>query len=238
MYRLLKRCCVLLYAAPAIALASPVVITTHSTGTAKALPDLLYTLGMDRSSGLQDLPYEMTLSSTYDLPQGSVSILGEYNFIYSSDIVVDFRLGDMHYHSSGLGSSAVRRSSSNGYDSYEHEIQYLPINSPWSYSITQTGILTLPSLGPEGALELRELGPTPVVAGAITIAAYPATANEPVGPTSLLGSSMAALSVQVMSPVPEPAPFVLLAAGLLTLALRRRFGWTPPTATRHDVVMA
>lgn len=226
MFPTLKPACLLLCAAPALALADPVVVTTRTSGSATALPVLLTALGMDPAFALQELPYSLTLSSTYD-PNDMPSVRGDYDYDYDSAIVVDFRLGDMHYRANANGASAVLRAASSGNDTYEHQVEFLPPDSPWSYKFRQVGILALPSLDGAGALTPRTLGPTDVVFGTMDITAYTAMPDAP-GPSVLLGSTVSSMSVQVVSAVPEPAPFALLAAGVLTLGLRRRFGRAAP----------
>jgi hypothetical protein len=219
MLSLIKRSCLMLLALPLTALADAVIVTTHAAGTVSSPNGIvLNALGL-ADTGVSELPYELTIQSSFD-PVTALPGRDEWAFDYSSDIVVDFRIGGESYHYAGLeASNAVLYTPfvTNG-DGYQHEVYFTPLNSSYSVRFSQYALWPAGGLGAGGALTPRDIGGS--ADGYLDIGAYPLNPDAP--GSWRLGGTASSFSVQVMSAVPEPAPLAMLLAGLGGVALLRR----------------
>lgn len=216
-----------LLALPVAALADPVTVTTHSTGTTIADNTILSALGLSSVTTTVPLPYKLTLSSTFD-PDSSPSTSDFWAFDYGGEVVLDFRIGSQVYHHDGTAnSSANRPPQSSNWDSYDHHIWFDTEGPPTAnYTVHFYNTLYgLPgSMGLAGPLTPLDADESEGVYGRYTINMHPS--NPDVDLSWNMGGDTATSSVHV-AVVPEPATSALLAAGLLTLGLRRRFGRVP-----------
>jgi hypothetical protein len=125
---LIKRSCVLLLALPLLAVADPVTVTTHSTGTHSTTDSSLGTtnsmltvLGLDPLTSTAPLPYALTLTSTFDtdaLPSAE-SFWAQAN----GNVVIDFRIGSQAYHYGGPATSLAHLAAqSANVEEYSHTI--------------------------------------------------------------------------------------------------------------------
>ncbi|WP_020653189.1 PEP-CTERM sorting domain-containing protein [Massilia niastensis] len=225
---LIRRSCMILLALPVAALADPVAVTTHSTGTSTVDNTILSALGLNSVATTAPLPYELTLRSTFDPGSDPLWPPG-WAYDFDSEVVIDFRIGSQVYHYDGTANSSVNRVSVSIFDSYEHNIWFTTAGPPdANYTVHfHNRLYDLPgSMGLGGPLTPFDANESSGenVFGYYTINATPSNPDVPLS-WSMQGPP-ATLSVHV-AVVPEPASFVLLAAGLLTLGLRRRFGRVP-----------
>jgi hypothetical protein len=220
-----QRCCALLLALPVAALAAPVSVVTHSTGTSSTDNTILSALGLDSLTSTAPLPYELTLSSTFD-PDANPPTSNAWAYDYGGEVAIDFRIGSQVYHYDGPANSAANLQSGS-LDTYEHHIWFDTPGPPTAnYSVHFYHTLAgLPgSMGLGGPLTPLDADENDGVYGYYNINAYPSNPDVPL--SWQMASYNATLSVHV-APVPEQATYVLLAAGLLTLGVRRRFGRVP-----------
>jgi len=224
MFTLIKHASLVALALPAMALAEPITVTTHSTGIASVNPSSVYGLWMDYTSEPLDQPYELTLSTTFDWT-GPLPAREEWASQVDSQVVVDFRLGayDYHYAGKDWSDAILYTPYSLGGDGYQHEVWVNPHPEVYGYSFKFSHVLLGPagSMGPDGALAPGLVEGT-APAGYFNLTAY--YSNDEYTFSFPMSADVSTFSVQVTSPVPEPAQFVLLAVGALTLGLRRRFG--------------
>ena len=216
---LIKCSCILLLGLPAAALADPVAVTTHSTGTSNVDSTILFALGLDNVTTTPFLPFEMMLTSTFD-PNAIPS-----NWAYNNggEVEIDFRIGDQVYHYGGRADSSVNfYDQSSSFDAYGHYISFStpgPRDSSYIVRFSHTLYYLPDNPGATGPLSPLYADARDGVYGYYTIDAFPSYPDVPLH-WQMSSTTDAMLSVQV-GVVPEPAPFVLLAAGLLTLGLRR-----------------
>ena len=151
------------------------------------------------------------MHSTFD-PVADLPGRGEWVTDQSSQVLVEFKIGSMTYHYTGSGST-----SANVYtpfdtgDAYQHEVR---LDNLYFW---QTGYAPTGTLGPGGALTMRDVGG--ITSSVFGINAYPSNPDAPgFWP---MGGKATSFSVQVMSAVPEPASYALLAAGIFVLGRRR-----------------
>lgn len=211
-------------ALPAAALAAPVTVVTHSTGTAYVYPTVLFALGLEEFPEEEFLPYELTLTSTFDwnapLPARDE---GAWNY---GAVAVDFRMGDLHYQYAGTETSHVNLYTPSylGGDAYLQDVSANPNGSSYGYSFDFSHMLHSPagSMGPGGALTPMAFGGNGNENSSMGITTY--YINDEFIFSWRMRGDVDTYSVQVTSAVPEPAAYGLLVAGTLTLALRRRAG--------------
>ncbi len=214
-----------LLALPLAVAAEPVTVVTHSTGIASVHPSVLHALGQEDFPDEYELPYALTLTSTFDwtgpLPGRDDSVSR-----YDADVVIDFRMGALNYHYAGKGwsTASLYTPLSIGGDSYWHDIWIVPNPGSYGYSFDFEQALRGPagSMGPGGALTPGSFASGGSTDGYLGITAY--YSNDEYTFAFPMSGDVSSFSVQVSSPVPEPAPLILLAAGMLTLGVRWRLG--------------
>lgn len=193
---------------PLAALADPSTVTTRASGIADVNPTVLYYLGMDNLIEATELPYELTMRSTFN-PVDELPGRGEPIFERDSQVVVEFRLGDMRFDYTGHGMTwaSVYTPFDTG-DAYWHQVELDNLH------FSLRGYAPEGTLGPGGALTMRELGG--ITSGNLSIDAFPSNPDAPG-----YWTMNAAVDNFSVSAVPEPAAYVLMAAGLCVLGWRR-----------------
>ena len=223
MHKLIQHGCLLLCALPVAASADPVTVVTRSTGTVSVNPTVLSALGWDYTGNENELPYTLRLSSTYDWT-GPLPARDDWASGYDNQVVVDLRIGSYDYHYAGTewSNTILFTSYVLGDDGYEHEVWTNPNPDAYGYSFNFTHAFFGPagSMGPGGALTPRLIEQSASNRGFLDVTAY--YSNDEYTFSFPLSGAVDSFSVEVTSPVPEPAPFALLAAGVLTLGLRPR----------------
>jgi hypothetical protein len=218
---LIKPCCTLLLALPLVAIADPVTVTTRSTGThitndssLGGTNSMLNVLALDPLTSTAPLPYELTLTSTFDtdtMPSPESFWAQAY-----ADVVIDFRIGTQAYHYAGPANSIAHLAAqSANVEEYSHTIWLETPN--YYYGFTHD------MLAPSGSLgQYNPLAPLDVDESDLTNFSAHLYFNLKAEPISFgLDPVSSTMSVQVAAAVPEPASVALLAAGLATLALPR-----------------
>ena len=103
MFTQIKRACLLLLTLPAVALAEPILVTTHASGTTMIDP------------ALKVYPYALTITSTFDTSKklNYLTMPTETGVFYRvTDIdpipyVIDYRIGTQTYHYEGMGTGEL-----------------------------------------------------------------------------------------------------------------------------------
>jgi len=215
--------CVSAIALPAAAFAVPVTVVTHSTGTASVHPTVLHALGQQETPPEDTLPYELTLTSTFDWT-GPLPARGEGPYmVYDTEVVVDFRMGDLVYHAAGrdFSSASLYTPDPIGGDMYWHEVSMNPYPYAYGYSFNFEHTLHGPagSMGPGGPLTAGTIDGSGDPYSYLWITAY--YSNDEYTFSWTMPGDVATYDVRITSAVPEPAPFAMLAGGVLALGLWR-----------------
>ncbi|MBQ5948492.1 PEP-CTERM sorting domain-containing protein [Massilia sp. ST3] len=218
---LIKRLCMLSSVLPAMVLADPVAVTTHAAGTSSVDSTILFALGLDNGGGTALRPFELTLTSTF----APDSLSSNWAFNDGGPATIAFRIGDQAYRYEGAAHSAVNRyDQSAGFDAYTHAVWFTtpgPLDASYIVRFSNTLYYLPDNPQATGPLSPFQAATGDGADGYYTIDAFPGYPDVPLH--WQMSSTDAALSVQV-AVVPEPASCALLAAGLLTLGLRRRLG--------------
>lgn len=223
-----KRACLLLLSMPALALANPIVVTTHSTGMTEMV-----------NADLKEVPYEITITSTFDLTQVREFDVPEatgvdYRLMSVGYIpyVIELTIGGEKFHYEGMGSGSLFHTvpdAAGTLESYEHEIRIdYPGGAYARYSVTGRGAAG--SFGEGGLLATRNIDG----GAALTSSFDKSTGGGGGGINYSFGDGgPSTFSLQV-SPVPEPASYALLIGGMLVLGLRRKAFGTHTFGVRSD----
>ena len=199
-------------------LAEPVTVTTRSTGTTPPNDTIMMALGLSNVPPTQSLPYALTLTSNFDSDDPWAR---DYGMSYGGQVLVDFLIGDLAYHYQGSATSRIERSSVSIFDSYQHRAWFDIGGAPDAGFTVQfyNDLYYLPGsagdAGPLTPFDASEQSGKDVF-GHSAVVMYPDNPDVPL--SWAMDATVATVSVHV-AVVPEPAPFVLLAAGLLTFAV-------------------
>lgn len=208
----------LLLALAAAAVADPVTVTTRSSGFIDANPGAVYHLGIDLYEARAPLPYNLTIGATFD-PAADGFLEGERTY-WTPDAAVALRLqiGTDTYRYDGTVSATTSLRVSEGGSGYEQEIGLIPLGIPrWVTFVSNT--LDAP-VGSGGLFAPRTLSLGPGQ-GVMRIATF---LDDPDAPSLswAMRADADAMSLQVVSGVPEPAPACALALGLGMVGWWRR----------------
>lgn len=220
MSRLLTRFCIPLLALPLTALADTVTVTTYASGSIEPNPGAVYHLGMDLYGERNGpVPYDLTLSSTFDPDVGSIDS-GDSDWFGNADVAVQLRIGTARYRYDNTLHTTTRLRVFDGGDAYEQEIGLIPGGTP--------GLVTYMSnrldapVGSGGLFAPRTVAPG-AGQGVTTIFTF---LDDPEAPylTWEMSAEADSMSLQITSAVPAPAPTDALLVGLGTICLwgRRR----------------
>jgi hypothetical protein len=211
-----KRACLLLLAAPALALADPIVVTTRSAGTTEMV-----------NADLKVVPYEITITSTFDsakvcefdVPE-STGIDHRLQTTAQIPYAIELTLGGEKFHYEGMGNGFLFYTvpdTAGMVERFKHEISVdWPGGGYSRYSVTGKG--PIGSFGERGLLATRNIeGSAEMSSG------FDMSWSGGVGGINFTfgDGGASSFSLQV-SPVPEPASYALLVGGMLVLGLRRR----------------
>ncbi|MBZ2209551.1 hypothetical protein [Massilia soli] len=211
---------VLLLALAGTAVAEPVTVTTRSTGTTAPDATIMMALGLKQVPATASLPYALTLTSHFDSDDPWAR---DHGINEGGEVMVDFLIGGQAYHYKGSATSKVERTSVSVFDSYQHR-GWFDISAPDAGFTVQfyNDVYYLPGssgqAGPLTPFDATEKSGKDVF-GHSAVIMYPDNPDVPL--RWAMDATVATIAVQV-AVVPEPPQVALLAAGLLTLAMRLR----------------
>lgn len=230
----IKRILLLLLAAPLALMAAPVTVTTHSAGIIDLNSvslgyaySVMNVLGLEPPTTTGPLPYELTIEANFDTDT-MVSPQAFWAYSYGGDVAVAFKIGTQAYHFAGPGNSTVNLYDQSVYVAdYGHSVWFETPDDIYGFYHHLLGPPA--SLGIFNPLAALYADQNDGVSGSATIFLDP-QANDVQDVFSIQGSGPV-MSVHV-APIPEPAPFAMLAAGLVMLGLLRRHSGNRCSRTR------
>jgi MYXO-CTERM domain-containing protein len=220
MASLSKRYLMSLLALPLVAVADPIAVTSRSSGLMAPNPITVFRLGIELPDDLgEKLPYQLTISSTFDTDTALYS-RGIEAWNFDSEVSISLSLGTKTYHYDGTGTTALSLfAASDGTEGEEHEISFVPPESP-SHTVWVSNYLS--GLAPSAGLWAPRYVHLGADGGALT--RFDTLPNDPEVPGYLSVSTNAdTMSLQLVSAVPEPGSAGMLAAGVFTLGLWRQY---------------
>jgi hypothetical protein len=202
---------------PLAALAAPVKVTTYTSGTLQFADDpVLSTLGLGDTA--LPAPYEVTLQSAFDPDIDTNFMNGRQLWIFGVDITVTVKIGTSVFEHSGEGLTILDPYNDR---SYEQDVTFYA-----------------PIAGMELTFKNRFVGPPGSITGDVLLPRRLTSSGENAGSMDIdmrpanpdaegfwnLGARADHAMLSVLNPVPEPAEWAMMAAGLLavTVAARRR----------------
>jgi hypothetical protein len=220
MSSMIRRFCTLLLALPLVAVADPVTVTTHSTGVQNTndaslagANSMLNVLGLDPLVPGAPVPYDLTLTSTFDT--NSMPSPESFWAYANGNVVIDFHIGAQTYHYAGAAnSSAHLAGQSANVEEYGHTISLEAPNYFYGFAHEMTG--------PTGSMgQFNPLAPLDVDESKLTNYSAHIGFSLKTEPISFsMDPTTSTMTVHVAA-VPEPASYALLAAGLAMFALPR-----------------
>ncbi|TWI48281.1 putative secreted protein with PEP-CTERM sorting signal [Pseudoduganella flava] len=208
----------LLAALPLSTLAAPVSVTTHTSGTS-AYGDwvVVDALGITNYD-YRDQPFELTLQSTFDTDVNTNFWWGDKLWIFGADLTVTFRIGDETFHKQGKGQAML----GSGSDSYYQQVSFYDSLGNGKL-VDFTNYVMAPQNAAAGdPLAERDASASGERVGSMGMDAY--NANPDANGLWMMGDYATNASVTVVSSVPEPSQWAMMAAGLVaaTVVARRR----------------
>jgi len=216
----IKRACLLLLTLPAVALAEPIVVTTHASGTTMIDP------------ALKVYPYALTITSTFDTSKKlnqfttptETGVLHRLLTLERIPYVIDYKIGTQTFHYEGMGSGELSLNvpSADGAPwEFRHTID-IDFGGGNSTSFTAWGSGPAAAFGEGGLLASRSIDEGAGLVGGFSKAVY---GSWPGIDYTFSGDGPSSFSMSV-SPVPEPASYALMIGGLLLVGARRMRGET------------
>jgi hypothetical protein len=203
--------CLLLLALPCAAMADPVTVTMSTSGRIDANP-LVIDDFWPEAQAMDQMPFTLTMSAVFESGSETYGSGSSRAWDPLTDFDLSFELGGMTYHPTTQGgASATLYHDTSGIDVYQMEVYFGPsANISFSASIN----------GPAGSFGSTPLAPVklesaPGLSGSIHIGVSPSNPDAP--GYWVMDGKADSFYLQVASAVPEPAPFGMLAAGVLTL---------------------
>lgn len=201
-------------ALPCTAQADTVEVTMHASGMMNANPLVMVALGLD-TNVMDRLPFDLTITSSFEPGTVIDTDFGPYAGASDADVELSFQIGSMSYHYAGKGGTDVRL--------------YQNLDGSWSY-VMESGfgpqfadedVFVTTAIGlPAGGIGTTPLAPISLETGS-GISGYASVGSAPHNPDAPGVYDMSGdanyVSLQVTSPVPEPAPIGMLAAGIFIL---------------------
>lgn len=219
MSRLFIGVCLSLLALPLAALADPVTVTTRSSGVIDPNPGAVYHLGMDLYDDRNGpLPYEMTLSSTFDPEQAGFLEAGPGYWTADADVVMQLQIGAERYRYDGSVDATTSLRVFDGGTGYEQRIGLIPLGTPGMVTFVSNRMDAPVGSGGLFAPRTLSLGAGQGVTRITTFL------DDPEAPSLSweMHAGAASMSLQVASAVPALAPSYALMAGVGTICCWRR----------------
>ncbi len=220
MFKPLSRALALTLAAclPLAAAAAPVTVTTYSAGTAAFVDDAIMNVLGAPNFPTGENTYELTLQSTFDLDVNSYTGDSTRMYVRDAEIMLTLKVGTFTFEKTGIGFTDLFTAGAST-DTYLHYASFHEPFSNLTLSFT-TSYLGAPGSAGGHILQPRELAANGAGIGGMAIGA---SINNPEATDSwsMFGEANRSM-VSVVSSVPEPAEWAMLAAGIAVIAARRR----------------
>lgn len=218
MQKLAQLLCLLLVAAPLVALADPFVVTTRTTGTVQADRQILAWLGLPASASAASVPFDLSIRTVID-PQ-SPNYDGSLGYWVTqkkdAQVEVTLALGSLNYHFTGQGDATV-----SGYqDTYRQHVTLQLPGYPHGLLIFQNDFgVNGVNFSSNSPLVPPTLSNVDAAWGYGIVAGVDDTTAQT--KDQVYADQPGKISTLSIAAVPEPPPVALFAGGIVTLLLAR-----------------